>query len=268
VRCPSAARLLILGTAAAAVSTWRSLGVSFVPSSPAQRLGASANAAKAGIAAQDGSLAAAIGSLEARGARVTLEAAKKAAAAGGKIIESGETIYLKVHTGRYIGEIDGTTKKEGVKAPCYQWWACVHATCQRTMSFRELRNFCEIMRSLGYHRIISMENFRQPNFELTADILDWLLHRFEPGAGVPDDISTETHRVEFIKAVCEKVVLRTGTKLNARKLYGADGYAVKELLRLATVLYDAQKSVNEKSELVRAVQKHLLQNGCTKCTVD
>jgi len=26
--------------------------------------------------------------------------------------------------------------------------------------------------------------------------------------------------------------------------------------------------VNEKSELVRAVQKHLLQNGCTKCTVD
>jgi clusterin-associated protein 1 len=116
------------------------------------------------------------------------------------------------------------------------------------MSFRELRNFCEVMRSLGYHRLISVENFRTPNFELVADILDWLLHRFEPNCGISDDISTETRRVEFIKAVCERVVLRTGTKLNTRKLYGADGYAVKELLKLAMVLYDAQKSVNEKSE--------------------
>mmetsp|Transcript_35941 Transcript_35941/g.65992 ORF Transcript_35941/g.65992 Transcript_35941/m.65992 type:complete len:442 (-) Transcript_35941:82-1407(-) len=111
------------------------------------------------------------------------------------------------------------------------------------MSFRELRNFCEVMRALGYHRLISMENFRTPNFELVADILDWLLHRFEPGCSVPDDISTESHRVDFIKVVCEKVVLRTNIKLNARKLYGADGYAVKECLKLAQMLYDAQRSV-------------------------
>lgn len=111
------------------------------------------------------------------------------------------------------------------------------------MSFRELRNFCEVMRSLGYHRLVSMENFRSPNFGLVADVLFWLVHRFEPNCAIPDDIDTETQRVHFIKAICEKVVLRTGLKLNARKLYGADGYAVKELLRLATVLYDAQKSV-------------------------
>jgi clusterin-associated protein 1 len=111
------------------------------------------------------------------------------------------------------------------------------------MSFRELRNFCEIMRSLGYHRLVSMENFRTPNFELVADVLDWLVHRLEPGCHIPDDISTENHRTQFIKAVVEKVMARTGTKLNARKLYSADGYAVKELLRLAQVLYDAQKSV-------------------------
>jgi len=98
---------------------------------------------------------------------------------------------------------------------------------------------------LGYPRLISMENFRSPNFELVADVLDWLLHRFEPNCSIPDDISTEAHRVMFIKAVCEKVVVRTNVKLNARKLYGADGYAVKEMLRLATVLYDAQKSVGE-----------------------
>jgi len=110
------------------------------------------------------------------------------------------------------------------------------------MSFRELRNFCELMRALGYPRLVSMENFRSPNFELTADILDWLLHRFEPHCDIPDDISTEAHRVQFIKLVAEKVVLRTGIKLNTRKLYGADGYAVKELLKLATVLSDAQRN--------------------------
>mmetsp|Transcript_91450 Transcript_91450/g.217929 ORF Transcript_91450/g.217929 Transcript_91450/m.217929 type:complete len:433 (-) Transcript_91450:52-1350(-) len=116
------------------------------------------------------------------------------------------------------------------------------------MSFRELRNFCEMMRSLGYHRLVSMDNFRTPNFELVADILDWLLHRFEPGCAIPDDISTEAHRVHFIKSVVEKVVLKTGLKLNTKKLYGADGYAVKELLRLAQVLYEAQKSVGDSSE--------------------
>mmetsp|Transcript_13386 Transcript_13386/g.35968 ORF Transcript_13386/g.35968 Transcript_13386/m.35968 type:complete len:429 (-) Transcript_13386:101-1387(-) len=111
------------------------------------------------------------------------------------------------------------------------------------MSFRELRQFCEIMRSLGYHRIVSMENFRRPNFQLVADVCDWLLHRFEPHCNIPDDISTEAHRVDFIKAVCQKALERTGTKLNARKLYGADGRAVQEMLKLAVVLYDAQLSV-------------------------
>jgi clusterin-associated protein 1 len=38
------------------------------------------------------------------------------------------------------------------------------------MSYRELRNFCEIMRALGFPRLISMDNFRKPNFELIAEI--------------------------------------------------------------------------------------------------
>jgi clusterin-associated protein 1 len=104
------------------------------------------------------------------------------------------------------------------------------------------------MRSLGYHRLISVENFRTPNFELVADILDWLIHRFEPKCGISDDITTEQRRVDFIKTVCERVVLKTGLKLNTRKLYQADGYAVKELLKLAQILYDAQKSVAEKGD--------------------
>lgn len=39
-------------------------------------------------------------------------------------------------------------------------------------------DFTEIMRSLGYPRLISMENFRQPNFELVADTLLWLAQRY------------------------------------------------------------------------------------------
>jgi len=44
-----------------------------------------------------------------------LYAAKKKAAEGSPVCD-GDTIYIKVHTGRYIGEIDGTSRKEWVKA--------------------------------------------------------------------------------------------------------------------------------------------------------
>ena len=48
------------------------------------------------------------------------------------------------------------------------------------MSFRDMRNFTEMMRALGYPRLISMENFRQPNFSLVAEILAWLVKQYDP----------------------------------------------------------------------------------------
>lgn len=39
--------------------------------------------------------------------------------------------------------------------------------------------------------------------------------------------------------------LKTNVKLNTKKLYQADGYAVKELLKVATLLYDAQNNSNQ-----------------------
>jgi Clusterin-associated protein-1 len=36
---------------------------------------------------------------------------------------------------------------------------------------------CERMRALGCKQVISMENFRTPNFELVAELLFWLLKR-------------------------------------------------------------------------------------------
>uniref|UniRef100_A0A0M3HV11 IFT81_CH domain-containing protein n=1 Tax=Ascaris lumbricoides TaxID=6252 RepID=A0A0M3HV11_ASCLU len=45
------------------------------------------------------------------------------------------------------------------------------------MSYRELRNVVEMMRALGYPRILSLENFRTPNFKLVAELLEWIVHR-------------------------------------------------------------------------------------------
>ena len=39
-------------------------------------------------------------------------------------------------------------------------------------------DFTEMMRSLGYPRLISMENFRHPNFSLVSEILTWLVDRY------------------------------------------------------------------------------------------
>lgn len=70
------------------------------------------------------------------------------------------------------------------------------------MSYRELRNFCEQMRALGYHRIISMENFRRPNFELVADILYWLALKYDPNTDISDNIDEEVSNTKSIASPC------------------------------------------------------------------
>jgi len=65
------------------------------------------------------------------------------------------------------------------------------------MSFRDLRSLTEMMRALGYPRLISMENFRQPNFRLVSEMLSWLVKRFEQTADLPNDIDTEQVRFTF-----------------------------------------------------------------------
>ncbi|KAF7708049.1 hypothetical protein HF521_017106 [Silurus meridionalis] len=110
------------------------------------------------------------------------------------------------------------------------------------MSFRDLRNFTEMTRALGYPRLISMENFRTPNFPLVAEILLWLVKRYEPQMEIPSDVDTESDRVFFIKAVAQFMATKAHIKVNLKRLYQADGYAVKELLKITSVLYNAVKS--------------------------
>ncbi|KAJ8245785.1 hypothetical protein GJAV_G00260290 [Gymnothorax javanicus] len=110
------------------------------------------------------------------------------------------------------------------------------------MSFRDLRNFTEMMRALGYPRLISMENFRSPNFTLVAEILIWLVKRYEPQMDIPSDVDSESDRVFFIKAVAQFMATKAHIKLNTKRLYQADGYAVKEMLKITSVLYGAMKT--------------------------
>lgn len=112
------------------------------------------------------------------------------------------------------------------------------------MSYRELRNFCEIMRSLGYPRTISMENFRVPNFTLAAEIIFWLAKRLDPKADIPDNIEDEKARIIYIKKACEFFYSNIKVKLNPKKLYAADGHCVQELLKVADILYKAKRSVS------------------------
>ncbi|XP_038147704.1 clusterin-associated protein 1 homolog isoform X2 [Cyprinodon tularosa] len=110
------------------------------------------------------------------------------------------------------------------------------------MSFRDLRNFTEMMRALGYPRLISMENFRTPNFTLVAEILIWLIKRYEPNIDIPTDVETEADRIFFIKAVVLFMGSKAHIKLNTKHLYQAEGYAVKEMLKITSVLYNAMKT--------------------------
>ncbi len=110
------------------------------------------------------------------------------------------------------------------------------------MSFRELRDFTEYMRVLGYPRLVSVDNFRTPNFGLVADSLYWMVHRYDPSVSISDDISTEECRIEFLTSVAHVMWSKSGLKLNTKRLYSADGKAVKELLKVATLLHSAHRN--------------------------
>ncbi|KIZ04153.1 Clusterin-associated protein 1 [Monoraphidium neglectum] len=143
------------------------------------------------------------------------------------------------------------------------------------------------MKTLGYPRLISLDNFRTPNFELVADCIHWLVHRFYPESTIPGDIATEAERVAFLQGVAQASAAAAGPgsaramlrrtslcldacrekmhralgavlgrimltkarmKLNIKRLYAADGQAVRELLKLASLLCKATQSAEQEGE--------------------
>ena len=94
------------------------------------------------------------------------------------------------------------------------------------------------MRALGYPRVVSMESFRTLNFELVADCLEFLVTRYDETAVVEGDISAEADRV-LPKNANAGLAQKARARLNLKRLYSADGVAVKELLAIADVLRKA-----------------------------
>jgi len=64
-----------------------------------------------------------------------------------------------------------------------------------------------MMRVLGYPRLISIANFRVPNFPLVAEILVWLVKQFDPDIDIPNEHDTEEQRVALIRNVAEFMVI-------------------------------------------------------------
>ena len=46
-------------------------------------------------------------------------------------------------------------------------------------------------------------NYRQPNSPLVAEMLVWLVKRFEPSADPPTDIDTEQDRVILVRTIVQ-----------------------------------------------------------------
>ncbi len=62
---------------------------------------------------------------------------------------------------------------------------------------------------LGYPRVVSLDNFRSPNFTLVAEVLRWLARRVaSPDAvdSIPLATDSEADRVLFVKAVAQLLV--------------------------------------------------------------
>ena len=72
-------------------------------------------------------------------------------------------------------------------------------------------------------------------------MLVWLVRRFEPNADIPTDTDTEQDRVMLVRSVVQFMATKAHIKLNPKKLYQSDGYAVKELIKVSSVLYSAMK---------------------------
>jgi len=95
------------------------------------------------------------------------------------------------------------------------------------------------MKNLSYPRLISVENFRSPNFELVADVLYWMIRRINPTATVHEGIESEGDRINFLNDVSHVIFEETNISVDSKKLYISDGYAVKELLKVAIFLQKA-----------------------------
>ena len=123
------------------------------------------------------------------------------------------------------------------------------------MSYSEVRNFTETIRSLGYPGQLNLSTFFRPNFTVMTDILRWLIDSFSnsnsgisgkrliDSSELPIELDTETDRVMFVKAAAQLLASRLNIKIHTKRLYQADVMCISELSKLSSVLYKAMHSL-------------------------
>lgn len=74
------------------------------------------------------------------------------------------------------------------------------------------------------------------------------MKRYEPSADISESVSNMQDRVIFLKQAAQLMQTKGRIKLNTKRLYQADGYAVKELIKISQVLYEAIKSNPEEDD--------------------
>merc|ERR1719271_1047824 len=63
-----------------------------------------------------------------------------------------------------------------------------------------------------------------------------------------DEIRTEHDRVAFLKSVAEQLLVKARVKLNLKNLYASNGFAVRELLKVVQLLYEAHKNASAEDD--------------------
>ena len=105
------------------------------------------------------------------------------------------------------------------------------------MTYREIKQFTEIVRTLGYPHPVGIDSFDTPNFGLMADLLHWLATLYDPEIVVLSELNNEHGRVEFVRGIVQQLATKSGIRVNPRKLYASDRFAVRELLKIASPIY-------------------------------
>ncbi|XP_055328670.1 clusterin-associated protein 1-like [Paramacrobiotus metropolitanus] len=120
------------------------------------------------------------------------------------------------------------------------------------MSYKETKEFVEILAELECPESIQVDSFQYPNFVLIAKLLHWLILKCDAAFQLPLEIEAEQDRIFFLKAGTDHMADRYSIILDPRKLYMADGHAVREMLKIARVLHQALASVSNPSKDVPA----------------
>ncbi|VDN03256.1 unnamed protein product [Thelazia callipaeda] len=126
----------------------------------------------------------------------------------------------------------------------------------------------EQLRVLRYPRLVSIENFRKPNFRLVAELLEWIVRKYDDQTSLSLLLETEQDRILFIKSATFHIFQKARIKLNPRKLYMADGYAAQELAVVIKNLYEiTYRSTDVESKAVTTTLKNALLSKLNERTI-